>query len=394
MSGPGQKPTAASVKGWCPGALRPMESGDGLLVRLRPRLARLSRAQVLGLCSLSETYGVGLIDLTRRANLQIRGVQPATYEPLIAALDRLGLLDADPAQESRRNLLVTPFWTAGDPTEYAARALLAALSSLPDLPAKFGFAIDAGPAPVLQQSSADIRVERAAGGGLLVRADGAPLGRPVAPAAVVPAILQMAEWFAAHMTADARRMARVLRTQPLPKAWQSAEPAPAQMPAPVGPCTLGSLVGAAFGQIEATALQAVIEGSDVQAVRVTPWRSLLLEHDTAMPPARLEGFLNAPDDPLLRADACPGAPHCASASVPTRPLARLLAPKLAGRLHVSGCAKGCARSGPADLTVTGRDGQFDLVTEGRAWDAPSVTGLSQEDILSGDVLPLSTNERR
>ncbi len=196
------------------------------------------------------------------------------------------------------------------------------------------------------------------------------------------------------MTADARRMARVLRTQPLPKAWQSAEPAPAQMPAPVGPCALGSLVGAAFGQIEATALQAVIEGSDVQAVRVTPWRSLLLEHDPAMPPARLEGFSNAPDDPLLRADACPGAPHCASASVPTRPLARLLAPKLAGRLHVSGCAKGCARSGPADLTVTGRDGQFDLVTEGRAWDAPSVTGLSQEDILSGDVLPLSTNERR
>ena len=134
MSGPGQKPAAASVKGWCPGALRPMESGDGLLVRLRPRLARLSRAQVLGLCSLSETYGVGLIDLTRRANLQIRGVQPATYEPLIAALDGLGLLDADPAQESRRNLLVTPFWTAGDPTEYAARALLAALSSLPITP--------------------------------------------------------------------------------------------------------------------------------------------------------------------------------------------------------------------------------------------------------------------
>ena len=130
MSGPAQKPAAASVKGWCPGALRPMESGDGLLVRLRPRLARLSRAQVLGLCSLSETYAAGLIDLTRRANLQIRGVQPATYEPLIAALDGLGLLDADPAQESRRNLLVTPFWTAGDPTEYAARALLAALSSL------------------------------------------------------------------------------------------------------------------------------------------------------------------------------------------------------------------------------------------------------------------------
>ncbi|MEO1207882.1 MAG: precorrin-3B synthase, partial [Pseudomonadota bacterium] len=28
---------AFAVKGWCPGALRPMESGDGLIVRVRPR---------------------------------------------------------------------------------------------------------------------------------------------------------------------------------------------------------------------------------------------------------------------------------------------------------------------------------------------------------------------
>ena len=27
---------AIEVKGWCPGALQPMPSGDGLLVRVRP----------------------------------------------------------------------------------------------------------------------------------------------------------------------------------------------------------------------------------------------------------------------------------------------------------------------------------------------------------------------
>ncbi len=30
------------VKGWCPGALRPMESGDGLVVRVRPRAGAFS----------------------------------------------------------------------------------------------------------------------------------------------------------------------------------------------------------------------------------------------------------------------------------------------------------------------------------------------------------------
>ena len=28
--------SAAAIKGWCPGALRPMQSGDGLVVRVRP----------------------------------------------------------------------------------------------------------------------------------------------------------------------------------------------------------------------------------------------------------------------------------------------------------------------------------------------------------------------
>ena len=27
--------SAAAIKGWCPGALRPMQSGDGLVVRVR-----------------------------------------------------------------------------------------------------------------------------------------------------------------------------------------------------------------------------------------------------------------------------------------------------------------------------------------------------------------------
>jgi precorrin-3B synthase len=72
-------------------------------------------------------------------------------------------------------------------------------------------------------------------------------------------------------------------------------------------------------------------------------------------------------------DACVGAPACPQASVATRDLARLLAPLVAGSLHVSGCAKGCARARPADVVLTGRDGLFDLALHARAG-APSLLG--------------------
>jgi sulfite reductase beta subunit-like hemoprotein len=66
-----------------------------------------------------------------------------------------------------------------------------------------------------------------------------------------------------------------------------------------------------------------------------------------------------PADPLLRVEACPGAPACASALGETRAFARALATALplhaaltrGATLHVSGCDKGCACSGPASVTV-------------------------------------------
>ena len=117
------------VKGWCPGALRPMLSGDGYVVRVRPRLAELSAAQALGLCAAAEEYGAGLIDLTNRANLQVRGVQPAALTDLLAALTDLGLVDADVATETRRNILTAPTWAEGGDTHRLTGELLARLEA-------------------------------------------------------------------------------------------------------------------------------------------------------------------------------------------------------------------------------------------------------------------------
>src|SRR5262245_62112743 len=99
---------AIEVKGWCPGALRPMPSGDGLIVRIRPFCGALSLMQAAGLAELAARLGNGHIDLTRRANLQIRGLAEDRLPELHRTLRELGLIDRDAETEARRNLMVSP----------------------------------------------------------------------------------------------------------------------------------------------------------------------------------------------------------------------------------------------------------------------------------------------
>lgn len=366
-------------KGWCPGAYRPMMSGDGLIVRVRPRLGRLDRSQALGLCDAARRFGSGILELTNRGNLQLRGLREAQYPQVLTALADLDLIDPDPALEERRNIVVTPLWRTGDDSERVAGELAARLRELPPLPAKFGFAVDAGQAPVLAGVSADIRIERASAGGLIVRAEGSDKGISVEPATSVDVAITLATWFAA--TANHTRMKAHLAGHALPDALVGTEVPARQAPLPLpGPTMLGPVYGVAFGQMTATALEGLLHECAAGALRVSPNRTIVLEHACWSDSAE---FLTTPDDPLLQIDACPGAPACASATVETRTLARTIAPLFARSaaqdtlrsVHVAGCAKGCARSRPADLTLVGSAGCFDVVRNGAAWDPPSCTGI-------------------
>ena len=163
------------IQGWCPGALRPMLSGDGWVLRVRPPCGRLTPQQAREIARLARAHGNGVIDLSSRANIHLRGVTEHSYAPLIEGLDALGLIDENPEAEERRNIVVSPFWSADDGSVELAAALAKSLTApdAPHLPAKFGFAIDCGPRPVLTNVSADIRLERSADGGLICRASGA-----------------------------------------------------------------------------------------------------------------------------------------------------------------------------------------------------------------------------
>ncbi|MBD3764587.1 MAG: precorrin-3B synthase [Rhodobacterales bacterium] len=365
------------IQGWCPGALRPMLSGDGLVVRVRPQAGRLTPAQAAGIAQAAQAFGNGLIDLSARGNVQLRGVTNASHPDLIAALSGLGLIDADPAAEQRRNILVTPFAEAQ--TLALAAALQQALAQMPVLPGKFGFAVDTGPAPVLAGVAADLRLERAADGRVLLRCDGASLGAPVEdPAADAVAL---AQWFvAAGGVTDGRgRMAALIARGAVPPGRLAGTVAPADAtPAPLpGLRPEGALLGFAFGQMQADTLTAL---AALGPLRVTPWRMLLVEGLRHLPD--MPGLITDPQDPMLRVEACSGAPACLQGLAPVRDLARRLAPQVPiGRLlHVSGCAKGCAHPGPADVTLVATRAGFDLIRNGGAAEAPALRGLRAEAI--------------
>nr|WP_315237332.1 precorrin-3B synthase [uncultured Albidiferax sp.] len=370
---------APQIKGWCPGALRPMLSGDGLVVRVRPHAGRLTSVQAAGIAALAHHHGNGMLDLTSRANLQLRGIAPEAHAAVLQGLQTLGLVDSSADSESRRNILVTPFWQPDDGTQRIAATLAQALAApdAPALPGKFGFAVDCGAQAVLRASPADIRIERD-GAGYTVRADGYATGANVGIEEAVPAAMALAHWFLAQR-GRLNRMAALAPLHALPERFQAATDFVPSAPKPQpGPVAAGWLVGAEFGQLQAETLAAL---STLGALRMTPWQMLLIEglqHAPALP-----ALVTQAHDARMRVVACTGAPGCLQASAATRPLARALAQQVpAGRLlHVSGCSKGCAHPRAA-LTLVATPAGFNLIRHGTAASTPDLLALAPEMIAS------------
>ncbi|MCE1236541.1 MAG: precorrin-3B synthase [Hyphomicrobiales bacterium] len=430
------KPDPALVKGWCPGALRPMETGDGFLVRVRLTAGVLSADLAQELADLSRRYGNELIDLSQRGNLQLRGVEVENLGPLQDRLADLGLLDRDAATEAVRNIVPPPL--AGlDPTAAIdGRALCAALetrlaeeTALHALPAKFGFVVDDGGRLALDDVAVDVRlsgVKTADGPRVLLEVAIAPaVWRPIAVAPVEDAVDRAADLARAVVRlrdkdAAPRRMWEVAKTFGLDALFEAAgfgetlavvAPLAPRLCGPeavLGDHTHAALpfigLGAPFGRFTADQLALLGDLAGERAIgeiRLTPWRAVLIPgvKPEKMPRIRpwiaAGRFVFAADDPRLAVVSCAGASGCRSASVEARadgetlaPLARKLA-KSGMTLHVSGCEKGCAHPGPAAVTLTGRDGAYDLVRDGRAWDEPTMRGLTLEESASAltDLAP-------
>ncbi len=106
----------------CADAVRRRPAGAGEAVR-RPAAGAALRA----LAEAVAAFGNGVVELTGRGNLQLRGVRdaPAFARAMVAA----GLADPDPAREARRNVVAVP--PCDDALVAEAEALLAGTAGLP-----------------------------------------------------------------------------------------------------------------------------------------------------------------------------------------------------------------------------------------------------------------------
>ena len=427
---------AIEVKGWCPGALRPMQSGDGLIVRVRPRSGMFTPNELIALAKAAACFGNGHIDLTRRANLQIRGVTEEKLPGLHDVIGGLGLLDAAPEAEAVRNIMISPL--AGiDPTEVLdasgiARELgqmLASERALWALPSKFGFIIDGGGILTLAEVRADIRLAAIRDGAEVAVAIGldTPCGTDwlgsVAPAAAAKAAMATAHAFLEATPEGMRQRMRDLSAEDLASLrstvrsrLQSLTRDPRKTKAPldrrVGLLDLGSGrfavgIAAPFGRVETDQLRQLageMAAFGVEQVRLSPWRILYAGASSAsagraiLDAASGNGLITDPGDPLLRIEACPGAPACRSTRLDTRGDARRLAAissrcGFAGTIHVSGCAKGCAKSAAADLVLVGTEGEYGIVRNGTAQDRPASSAAFAELVADPGTVFASLEEQ-
>ena len=412
--------TGPTVKGWCPSLLTPMESGDGLLVRVKPRAATLTAEQAEVVAAAAGRHGNGMIDLTNRGHLQVRGLSESGVEGFAGEMAQMGLAAAHPRAEAVRNVLADPLGpddpAAAFDSHRLARCLSAALEADPafrELPDKFGLLVDAGAALPLTGCSADIMVRPYRGRPGIALAGGDR--RLILPeAAVEMAVVRLLAAFLAW------NMGQGEEDSPSPRARMKAmiaacgaggvfdaagltgaQPAEivrtgaAQRPSPgfvaLANRALGYVMLAApFGSFEAAALAALAALSRRYAdgtIRMTPWKAVVLwgvlpsEAACVREAASDIDLVTAPDDPRGSFVACAGRPRCANAHADTRADAAYLAGANIsgpGVLHVSGCAKGCAHPGPAAATLVAAPGGYDLVRDGRPGDPPALTGLTRE----------------
>ena len=396
----------SAVRGSCPSLLTPMESGDGLLVRIKPRAATLTADQAEAVAAGARRYGNGIADLTNRGHLQLRGFSETAVDGFAAGMAQIGLAAAHPRAESVRNILVDPLGPDDPGARFDSHNLAHRLSAvleddpaLRDLPDKFGLLIDAGIALPLAGCTADIMV-RSGDRGAAIALDGGDCLLDLAAPAVEDAVRRLLGAFLSWTKERGPRMKAMVAALSAKGVFDAAglhggrrpRPEKAAPRPPAGFTPLAGrgffLAGAPFGGLDAESLAALAALSRRFAdgkIRITPWKAAVLR-GVAGPDAEALGDAAAeaglvvdPDDPRQRIVTCAGRPRCASAHADTRADAALVAATgavPAGVLHISGCAKGCAHPGRAAATLVATEDGYDLVRGGRAGDPPERSALT------------------
>ena len=129
--------TTFSRRGACPALSAPMATGDGLLVRVNPLAGEISPKALIGLCESAQRHGNGIVEVTARGSIQIRGLTAESAPLLADEVNTLGI-------SARTGVPVDTSPLAGiDPSEIADPTSLAA--AIRTAIAAAGFASHLGP---------------------------------------------------------------------------------------------------------------------------------------------------------------------------------------------------------------------------------------------------------
>ncbi|HSB95114.1 MAG TPA: precorrin-3B synthase [Spongiibacteraceae bacterium] len=393
----------------CPGLLRIAPALDGGICRIKLPCGRLTAIRAETIAGVAERYASGVIEITNRANLQLRGVAPATADKLIEDLLAAGLgPQGGRGGDDVRNLLASP--TLGIDVDAAldveplALQILDALQKqkrFHQLSPKFALSLDGGERTAMLEHPHDIWLSAMPNSDSLL-AFGLAGCPPVAPGAapalaavtsehalsLVEAALQLFLELARpeqtrmrHLLNDIsaaeflrqlqQRVSFSLLTDATIQQWRRVAALP-YMHIGIHPQRQPHLryVGAApvLGRIDALQLRGLAQlaheyGDAV--LRFTPFQSVLLANipaaatplvATAMQSLGLSCDAAAV---LTRTVACTGSSGCVRGAADTKSdalifaaaLARLLPDRAIPAVHLSGCERSCAAAHIAPFTL-------------------------------------------
>ncbi len=144
-------PSLLSGFATCPGLFYATPAADGILSRIRIPGGIISSQQCRAIADIAEQHGGGYVDVTNRANLQVREIRTGINAGVLKYLQDMQLGSRNPVVDHIRNIMTSP--TAGiDPLELIDTRpfiqgwddYIAAHPALSGLSAKFSVCFDGG----------------------------------------------------------------------------------------------------------------------------------------------------------------------------------------------------------------------------------------------------------
>ncbi|MBA3781804.1 MAG: nitrite reductase [Nocardioides sp.] len=281
-------PSLRSRPDLCPGVFRPWSADDGALVRLRLVGGRLAPESLAALSDVASEYGDGDLHLTRRANLQLRGLPTRGGDlvpEVVQAIEATGLLPSR-THELVRNLMVSPQTGLGGgradlrPVAAELDDVLCANPRLAGLPGRFLFVLDDGRGDLVGRST-DLGLVALDATTAQLRVGSHGWGPVIGLAAAARAMADLALRFLDERGDGPEAPWHVDElvqplTDHLPREAATTVTCPAL---PFGPVAGGEHVAAPQGVVD-HALAALLVGHDRELV-VTPWRGVLVPSEEA-----------------------------------------------------------------------------------------------------------------